>query len=80
MHLKVTGILVIPKEKVPDGKLTSTPHEAVNHSICISTNYTSWLASISLSEIHDRICLPYADLTQTRPDTRQREKQITGAL
>jgi hypothetical protein len=40
-----TGHNVVKTKGPSDGRFTFTSHEAGDHSICLSTNYTSWFSS-----------------------------------
>ncbi|KDR65741.1 hypothetical protein GALMADRAFT_260151 [Galerina marginata CBS 339.88] len=54
-----------------DGKFTFTSHEAGDHSICLSTNYTSWF-----SHTHIRL---YLDIVvgSTKPDVEHDRSHIS---
>jgi hypothetical protein len=54
-----------------EGKFTFTSHEAGDHSICLSTNYTSWF-----SHTHIRL---YLDIVvgSTKPDVEQDRSHVS---
>ncbi|KAJ3745598.1 membrane protein [Lentinula detonsa] len=66
IHVEVeeveTGHTVVKSKGPSDGKFTFTSHDAGDHSICLSTNYTSWFSST-----HIRLYLDIVVGT-TRPD------------
>lgn len=54
---------VVTKTRGPsDGRFTFTSHEAGDHSICISTNYTSWWSSTHIKLYLDIV------VGSTKPD------------
>ncbi|KAF8159722.1 emp24/gp25L/p24 family/GOLD-domain-containing protein [Crassisporium funariophilum] len=57
-----SGHVVVSTVGPLDGKFTFTSHEAGDHSICISTNYTSWF-----SHTHIRLHLDIV-VGSTKPD------------
>ena len=57
-----TGHTVVKTKGPSDGRFTFTSHEAGDHSICLSTNYTSWF-----SNTHIRLYLDVVVGT-TKPD------------
>ncbi|KAF9065336.1 emp24/gp25L/p24 family/GOLD-domain-containing protein [Rhodocollybia butyracea] len=65
------GIHVEVEQRPSDGKFTFTSHEAGDHSICLSTNYTSWFSST-----HIRL---YLDIVvgSTRPDTEHDRTHVS---
>ncbi|KAG6889958.1 hypothetical protein C0992_003438 [Termitomyces sp. T32_za158] len=56
----------------PEGKFTFTSHDAGDHSICLSTNYTSWF-----SHTHIRLYLDIVVGT-TKPDVEQDRTHVSG--
>ncbi len=40
-----TGEIVVKTKGPSDGRFTFTSHDSGDHSICLSTNYTSWFSS-----------------------------------
>ncbi|KAJ7180483.1 membrane protein [Mycena filopes] len=57
-----TGHNVVKTKGPSDGRFTFTSHEAGDHSICLSTNYTSWFSST-----HIRLYLDVV-VGSTKPD------------
>ncbi|KAF9028873.1 hypothetical protein BDZ89DRAFT_986416 [Hymenopellis radicata] len=49
IHVEVeevdTGEIVVKTKGPSDGRFTFTSHDSGDHSICLSTNYTSWFSS-----------------------------------
>lgn len=66
-----SGHNVVKTKGPSDGRFTFTSHEAGDHSICLSTNYTSWF-----SNTHIRL---YLDIVvgSTRPDVEQDRSHIS---
>ncbi|KAG5338433.1 hypothetical protein C0989_007317 [Termitomyces sp. Mn162] len=56
----------------PEGKFTFTSHDAGDHSICLSTNYTSWF-----SHTHIRLYLDIVVGT-TKPDVEHDRTHVSG--
>ncbi|KAE9401070.1 hypothetical protein BT96DRAFT_1018384 [Gymnopus androsaceus JB14] len=75
IHVEVeeveTGHTVVKSKGPSDGRFTFTSHEAGDHSICLSTNYTSWFSST-----HIRL---YLDIVvgSTRPDTEHDRTHVS---
>ncbi|KAG2364112.1 emp24/gp25L/p24 family/GOLD-domain-containing protein [Suillus spraguei] len=57
-----TSHLVTKTRGPPDGRFTFTSHESGDHSICISTNYTSWWSSTHIKLYLDIV------VGSTKPD------------
>ncbi|TFK71616.1 hypothetical protein BDN72DRAFT_793546 [Pluteus cervinus] len=66
-----TSEVMVKTTGPPDGKFTFTSHGAGDHSICLSTNYTSWFSST-----HIRL---YLDIVvgSTRPDVEQDRSHVS---
>jgi hypothetical protein len=66
-----SGHTVVRTRGPSDGKFTFTSHEAGDHSICLSTNYTSWF-----SNTHLRL---YLDIVvgSTKPNTDHDRSHIS---
>ncbi|KAF9556666.1 hypothetical protein CPC08DRAFT_669673 [Agrocybe pediades] len=66
-----SGHVVVKTTGPLDGKFTFTSHEAGDHSICLSTNYTSWF-----SHTHIRL---YLDIVvgSTKPDVEQDRSHVS---
>jgi len=66
-----SGHNVVKTKGPSDGRFTFTSHEAGDHSICLSTNYTSWF-----SNTHIRL---YLDIVvgSTKPDVEQDRSHIS---
>ncbi|KAM6496914.1 membrane protein [Amanita muscaria] len=66
-----TGDIVVKTVGPFDGRFTFTSHEAGDHSICLSTNYTSWF-----SHTHIRL---YLDIVvgSTKPDVEQDRSHVS---
>ncbi|KAF8636415.1 hypothetical protein AX17_003597 [Amanita inopinata Kibby_2008] len=66
-----TSHLVVKTTGPYDGKFTFTSHEAGDHTICLSTNYTSWF-----SHTHIRLYLDIVVGT-TKPDVEQDRSHVS---
>lgn len=66
-----TGHTVVKSKGPSEGKFTFTSHDAGDHSICLSTNYTSWFSST-----HIRLYLDIVVGT-TRPDTEHDRTHVS---
>ncbi|PFH46882.1 hypothetical protein AMATHDRAFT_7310 [Amanita thiersii Skay4041] len=66
-----TSHLVVKTTGPYDGRFTFTSHEAGDHSICLSTNYTSWF-----SHTHIRLYLDIVVGT-TKPDVEQDRSHVS---
>ncbi|KAF9525982.1 emp24/gp25L/p24 family/GOLD-domain-containing protein [Crepidotus variabilis] len=66
-----SGHVVVKTTGPLDGRFTFTSHEAGDHSICLSTNYTSWF-----SHTHIRL---YLDIVvgSTKPDADQDRSHVS---
>ncbi|CAA7267388.1 unnamed protein product [Cyclocybe aegerita] len=66
-----SGHVVVKTTGPLDGKFTFTSHEAGDHSICLSTNYSSWF-----SHTHIRL---YLDIVvgSTKPDVEQDRSHVS---
>ncbi|KJA15562.1 hypothetical protein HYPSUDRAFT_48265 [Hypholoma sublateritium FD-334 SS-4] len=66
-----SGHVVVRSVGPLDGRFTFTSHEAGDHSICLSTNYTSWF-----SHTHIRL---YLDIVvgSTRPDVEHDRNHVS---
>ncbi|KIK60361.1 hypothetical protein GYMLUDRAFT_200467 [Collybiopsis luxurians FD-317 M1] len=66
-----SGHTVVKTKGPSDGKFTFTSHDAGDHSICLSTNYTSWFSST-----HIRL---YLDITvgTTRADSEHDRTHVS---
>ncbi|KAF5383672.1 hypothetical protein D9615_003676 [Tricholomella constricta] len=67
-----SGDVLVKTTGPPEGKFTFTSHDAGDHSICLSTNYTSWF-----SHTHIRLYLDIAVGT-TKPDVEQDRSHVSG--
>jgi len=67
-----SGDVVVKTTGPPDGKFTFTSHDAGDHSICLSTNYTSWF-----SHTHIRLYLDIVVGT-TKPDVEHDRSHVSG--
>ncbi|OJA10697.1 hypothetical protein AZE42_01038 [Rhizopogon vesiculosus] len=65
-----TAHVVTKTRGPPDGRFTFTSHEAGDHSICISTNYTSWWSSTHIKLYLDVV------VGSTRPDVESDRSHI----
>ncbi|EDR14683.1 uncharacterized protein LACBIDRAFT_182011 [Laccaria bicolor S238N-H82] len=66
-----SGDVVVKTTGPLDGKFTFTSHEAADHSICLSTNYTSWF-----SHTHIRLYLDIV-IGSTKPDVEHDRSHIS---
>lgn len=66
-----SGHVVVKTTGPLDGKFTFTSHEAADHSICLSTNYTSWF-----SHTHIRLYLDIV-IGTTKPDVEHDRSHIS---
>ncbi|KAK2463716.1 hypothetical protein APHAL10511_004467 [Amanita phalloides] len=66
-----TGHNVVKTTGPFEGKFTFTSHEAGDHSICLSTNYTSWF-----SHTHIRLHLDIV-VGSTKPDVEQDRSHVS---
>ncbi|KAJ4473805.1 membrane protein [Lentinula aciculospora] len=75
IHVEVeeveTAHTVVKSKGPSEGKFTFTSHDAGDHSICLSTNYTSWFSST-----HIRLYLDIVVGT-TRPDTEHDRTHVS---
>ncbi|KAJ4494158.1 emp24/gp25L/p24 family/GOLD-domain-containing protein [Lentinula lateritia] len=75
IHVEVeeveTGHTVVKSKGPSEGKFTFTSHDAGDHSICLSTNYTSWFSST-----HIRLYLDIVVGT-TRPDSEHDRTHVS---
>ncbi|KAJ3710937.1 membrane protein [Lentinula raphanica] len=75
IHVEVeeveTSHTVVKSKGPSEGKFTFTSHDAGDHSICLSTNYTSWFSST-----HIRLYLDIVVGT-TRPDTEHDRTHVS---
>ncbi|KAF8638931.1 hypothetical protein AX16_010406 [Volvariella volvacea WC 439] len=65
------GDMMVKTTGPPDSRFTFTSHDAGDHSICLSTNYTSWFSST-----HIRL---YLDIVvgSTKPDIEQDRSHVS---
>ncbi|KAG5637741.1 hypothetical protein H0H81_003379 [Sphagnurus paluster] len=67
-----SGDIAVKTTGPPEGKFTFTSHDAGDHSICLSTNYTSWF-----SHTHIRLYLDIAVGT-TKTDVEHDRTHVSG--
>jgi len=65
-----TGHTVTKTRGPPDGRFTFTSHESGDHSICVSTNYTSWFSSTHIKLYLDIV------VGNTKPDIESDRSHI----
>lgn len=65
-----TGHAVTKTRGPPDGRFTFTSHESGDHSICVSTNYTSWFSSTHIKLYLDIV------VGNTKPDIESDRSHI----
>ncbi|KAJ7126552.1 membrane protein [Mycena crocata] len=66
-----SGHNVVKTKGPSDGRFTFTSHEAGDHSICLSTNYTSWFSST-----HIRLYLDVV-VGSTKPDAEHDRSHVS---
>ncbi|KAJ3564102.1 hypothetical protein NP233_g8517 [Leucocoprinus birnbaumii] len=66
-----SGHMVVKSTGPSDGRFTFTSHEAGDHSICLSTNYTSWF-----SHTHIRLNLDIV-VGSTRPNAEHDRSHVS---
>ncbi|KAH7890760.1 emp24/gp25L/p24 family/GOLD-domain-containing protein [Phlebopus sp. FC_14] len=66
-----TGYSVVKTRGPPESRFTFTSHESGDHSICISTNYTSWWSSTHIKLYLDII------VGNTKPDVEHDRSHIS---
>jgi hypothetical protein len=65
-----TGHVVTKTRGPSDGRFTFTSHESGDHSLCISTNYTSWFSSTHIKFYLDIV------VGSTKPDIESDRSHI----
>jgi len=71
VHEQPSGHVVVNTVGPLDGKFTFTSHEAGDHTICLSTNYTSWF-----SHTHIRLHLDIV-VGSTKPDVEHDRSHVS---
>ncbi|KAL4063101.1 emp24/gp25L/p24 family/GOLD-domain-containing protein [Scleroderma yunnanense] len=66
-----SGHNVVKTRGPPDGRFTFTSHDAGDHSICLSTNYTSWWSSTHIKLYLDII------VGDVKPDTERDRNHVS---
>lgn len=66
-----TGENVVKTRGSPEGQFTFTSHDAGDHSICLSTNYTSWFSSTHVKLYLDII------VGTVKPDIEQDRSHVS---
>ncbi|KAI5992581.1 emp24/gp25L/p24 family/GOLD-domain-containing protein [Pisolithus orientalis] len=66
-----TGENVVKTRGPPEGQFTFTSHDAGDHSICLSTNYTSWFSSTHVKLYLDII------VGTVKPDIEQDRSHVS---
>jgi len=66
-----TNEMMVKTTGPPDGRFTFTSHGIGDHSICVSTNYTSWFSST-----HIRLYLDVV-IGSTKPDVEQDRTHVS---
>lgn len=71
VHEEETGELVTQTKGPSEGKFTFTSHDSGDHSVCLSTNYTSWF-----STTHIRLYLDMA-VGSSKPDAEHDRTHVS---